>query len=195
MSKRQRKVWSRVGIISNLGLLGISVTTSLVQLRANNVEMIKLYKAVEVADVSGIQTYDKLKQLQLHVAGHMNATPPKLGTNPGIQLKNTYERAKKYESEKATTERTRIYNEAIDYCEAALPSSLLSDRAQCIIDRSASQAVIEKTVVADLYRHDFVSPRWSADVAGWSVLTSLVLIVTFLAQVAARFISRYLTQA
>lgn len=193
MSRNHPKhVWSNTSIAINIVCLVAGVASSLYYLRSNNLAMIDLYKKVEAADVSGVDTYGQLKNLQSYVAGHMNATPPKLGSNPGIQLKNTYERAKKAETDRIANERTRIYNEAISYCEALLPQSLLSQRAQCIIDRNASQTVTEKQVVADLYRYDFVSPRWSADSAGWSVLASALLAGLLSLQILARAISRFL---
>ena len=190
--KKAKKVWSRAGLIGNFVCASATVGVSVVTLRNNNLKMLDLYKKVEDADVSGVGTYKHLKELQVYVANHMNATPPKLGTNPGIQLKNTYERAKQAETGRVTAERDRIYNEAISYCEAALPRSLLSDRAQCIIARNGTQTVTERQVVPDLYRYDFVSPRWSSDVAGWSVIVSIVLIATFLLQIIGRVVSKIL---
>jgi len=190
--KKSKKTWSNVGLVGNF-VGAVAVTgISLVALRNNNLQMLELYKKVENADTSGTATYDHLRELQVYVASHMNATPPKLGTNPGIQLKGTYERAKKAESDRVTSERERVYNEAISYCEVALPKSLLSERAQCIIDRNASQAIVERQIVADLYRYDFVSPKWSADVAGWSVIASVVLIGTFVLQVIGRIVAKFI---
>jgi hypothetical protein len=191
MSKpNSKKVWSRLGIGANFILAVSGVGVSILALRDNNLKMIDLYKKVEAADVSGVGTYDHLKDLQVFVANHMNATPPKLGSNPGIQLVKTYERAKQVESSRVTAERARVYNEAIDFCEVALPKSLLSQRAQCIIDRNGSQIVTEHQIVSDLYRYDFISPTWSPDLAGWSVLISAALIVILLLQIVARLISR-----
>jgi hypothetical protein len=191
-SKRQKRVWSTAGLIGNFLCVAAGATVSVLALRKNNLMMVELYKKVEKADESGVGTYDRLKDLQMFVSRHMNATPPKLGTNPGIQLKNTYERAKKTEAERVTSERARMYNEAIDYCEAALPKSLLSDRAQCIIDRNGSQMVTENTIIADLYRYDFSSPRWSPDLAGWSIVVTATLLVLFVLQLITRMIARVL---
>lgn len=191
MGKRKSaQVWSRVGIAGNFILAAAGVGASILALRDNNLKMIALYEKVKEADTSGVGTYDRLKDLQVFVAQHMNATPPKLGSNPGIQLVETYKRAKAAETARVTAERERIYNEAISYCEAALPQSLLSQRAQCIIDRNASQTVTERQIVPDLYRYDFVSPRWSPDLAGWSIVVSVVLVAVFVLQILARIVSK-----
>lgn len=190
--KKSAKVWSRIGIAGNFVLAAAGVGVSVLALRDNNLKMIALYEKVKAADTSGVGTYDRLKDLQVFVSQHMNATPPKLGSNPGIQLVETYKRAKTAETARVTAERERIYNEAISFCEAALPQSLLSQRAQCIIDRNASQTVTERQIVPDLYRYDFVSPRWSPDLAGWSIIISIVLVGILLLQILARIVSRFI---
>ena len=189
-NKKTKRIWSNVSIIGNFMLAAAGIGISAVELRDNNVKMINLYEKVTASDVSGVGTYDRLKDLQVFVSKHMNATPPKLGSNPGIQLLETYRRATAAETARVTAERAKIYDEAISYCEAALPKSLLSQRAQCIIDRNASQVVTERQIVPDLYRYDFISPRWSPDLAGWSVLFSGVLVVALALQLIARLLSR-----
>ena len=186
--KNKKKILKRTILVANVLIVSISAGYTAYQLRQNNLQMIDLYNKVLEADKSGQSVYERLGELQSYVANHMNATPPKLGSNPGIQLVNTYERDKKAEEDRVTAERDRINNEAIAYCEAAMPNSLLSQRAQCIIDRNASQTVTEKQIIPDLYRYDFVSPIWTTDLAGWLVLITGVLVLLLLIQIISRVI-------
>lgn len=169
--------------ISKLTITLVVVTlavsgASLLALRTNNQRMIALYKQVELADLNGQGVHEALEALQNHVATHMNSTPPKLGDNPSVQLKASYERAKKIETNRVSAEREKVAVDATAYCEATIRNTLLSNRASCVAEYIAARPVVEKPILADLYRYDFVSPRWTPDTAGWLLaLTGCCLIL------------------
>jgi hypothetical protein len=174
-----------------LGLISVaSIAITLYALRANNVKMLELRDAVIAADESGIAVYERLGELQQHVAAHMNATPPRLGSEPSIQLKNSYDRARAMESARVSAERTNIANEATQYCESSLQSARLSARASCVADYIAARPVQERPVVADLYRYDFVSPRWTPDLAGIMLVVAIVSTACFVATAFSLFSKR-----
>lgn len=159
-------------VIIGIGFIASGAYT-LYALRQNNLEMQKLHTAVIEADKSGQDVYDKLADLQLYIARHMNTNPPKLGTNASVQLVNTYQRDKQAEAERVSTARTTIANAATEYCESELRSARLTDRASCVAQYVAERPVVERAVVADLYRYDFTSPRWTPDTAGWSLVATV----------------------
>ena len=188
MQKKKRS-YSRIGfVIAATGLAGTTVS-SLKELRENNLEMLRLRDAVISADESGIEITERLAELQLHVTTHMNATPPKLGSEPAIQLKNSYDRAKLVEQTRVSAERTAIANDATIYCEENFRTALLSVRADCVARYVADRPVEERTIVADLYRYDFVSPRWSPDAAGWSIVIAIFFALTLAVLLASKIIA------
>lgn len=171
-----------------MGATGAGVT-SLFALRDNNKQMLELRDAVFVADESGQGIQPAINALQNHVTAHMNANPPKLGNNSAIQLKYSYDRAKEAEVNRTSTARTDLAQQATVYCEANARNVQLTERAACVSQYISDRPVNEKQIVADLYRYNFVSPTWSADLAGWSLVLAGVLGVLFIVQIAARMIA------
>lgn len=136
--------------------------------------MLRLRDAVFVADEKDQGVNEALRELQSFVVSHMNTNLPKLGDEKAIQLKFTYERLIKTENDRVSTERARIASEATAYCEAALPSVRLTERAKCVEDYIAARPVTLRDIPKDLYSFDFVSPSWSPDIAGWSLVAAIL---------------------
>lgn len=153
--------------------------------------MLDLREAVILADQSGQGVYDRLAELQGFVTSHMNANPPKLGSEPAIQLKSTYERAKEAERARVSAERATIANDATVYCEANFRNVQLSRRAECVANYIADRPVEERVIVSDLYRYDFVSPRWTADNAGVPIALGALSFLIFVSLVFSRLIARF----
>jgi hypothetical protein len=189
-SKQKKSPWSSVGIVASLSGFAGASAAGIFALRKNNLRMLELRDKVISADASGVDIDKSVASLQKFVSEHMNSTPPKLGSQPALQLKTSYDRAVSAEKTRVTTERDKVNVEAITTCEAALPTSLLSDRANCIIAYNTARPVTERVVVADLYRYDFVSPKWTPDLAGWSIVVAGVLLVVTIIQIVSRFVSR-----
>lgn len=188
---RQRKPLSYViASVPFLSTLGFSIY-SLLQLRSNNLKMLELRDAVIQADESGQGVYERLAELQGYVTSHMNANPPKLGSEPAIQLKNTYERAKSAEQERVSAERTAIANEATAYCEENFRNVNLSRRAECVAGYIADRPVQERVIISDLYRYDYVSPRWTADNAGIPIVIAAASFLIFSFMVFSRLLVRF----
>lgn len=160
---------------------------SVLALRANNQTMLELRATVFVADERGGDTETALRQLRQHVYAHMN-TDLSSGDNavyPPIQLKYTYERllANAQVQEKQASE--QVYSEAQAECERRYPDSFSGGpRVPCIREYVEAHQVVKTQIPDSLYKFDFVSPRWSPDLAGWSlVLTtaaSLLLVMRLL---------------
>lgn len=169
------------------GLFIASLTVSIMALRANNQHMIQLRSAVYEADKSGVGIEPALDNLRSYVYSHMNTSLASGGNaiKPPIQLQYTYERLKAAEEAKVQTANSKIYTEAQEYCQAQIPAGTSGrGRVPCVQDYVTSHGVKVKEVPAGLYQFDFLSPTWSPDLAGWSLITSLLLLIWFVANLA-----------
>jgi hypothetical protein len=149
--------------------------------------MVKYRDAVYEADKNGGDVNAALNNLRQYVHSHMN-TNLSSGNNaikPPIQLKYTYERlagnAQKQSNDSA------LYTEAAEYCQARIPASVsISGRSRItcvqeyILDHGGQQAPAIPTA---LYQFDFVSPTWSPDLAGWSLLLSVILLLALITKI------------
>ncbi|HVX58806.1 MAG TPA: hypothetical protein VG964_03705, partial [Candidatus Saccharimonadales bacterium] len=158
---------------------------SIFALRHNNEQMIKLRDAVYVADKNDGNVNKALNNLRNYVYGHMNTDLSGGGNNikPPIQLKYTYERLESKAQKDANN--TGLYTAAEDYCQAKIPASVSfsgSGRISCVqgyIMNHGGRAAAE--IPTALYEFDFVSPSWSPDLAGWSVVIALLSLIGFAA--------------
>ncbi len=143
--------------------------------------MLRLREAVYVADKNNGDTESALKDLRVYIYSHMNTSPSSGGIaiKPPIQLKYTYERLVLAEKARVAAANTKIYSNAQSYCESQIDSFSGRSRVPCIEDYVAKNGVNEKPIEDSLYKFDFVSPKWSADVAGISLLVSIVSLVVF----------------
>jgi hypothetical protein len=168
-----------------LGLFLISSVMSVAALRQNNFEMLKLRDQVYAADKSGKGIEPALAKLQAYVTSHMNTqlTTPN-GIYPPIQLSYTYQRLKQQAS-------NNVYHDAQVYCEKAEPGGFYGQsRLNCVEPYIQSHPIKSADIPTALYEFDFVSPAWSPDLAGWSLLVSGLLLGIFMTSfVAQRYYS------
>lgn len=164
---------------------------SIYGLRQNNLQMIKLRGAVFQADQDNGDVNTALNNLRSYVYAHMN-TNLSGGNNtiyPPIQLKHSYDRA--LNAQKQPTN-DQLYTQAQKECEAEFPHGLSgSGRIPCIQQYIASHGSTQQQpkIPVALYEFDFVSPRWSPDLAGWSlVATALMLIATVVSFITDRWV-------
>lgn len=140
--------------------------------------MVELREAVYAADKANGDVEAALRALRSHVYGHMN-TNLSSGANavyPPLQLKYTYERLQDTAQEQARQANQQIYTEAQADCERRYPESYSGGpRVPCIRDYVAARGVQVQTVPDELYKFNFVSPTWSPDLAGWSILLTGVV--------------------
>lgn len=155
----------------------VSLTVCVFALRQNNLQVLKLRDAVITADKDNKDVEGALTELRTFMYSHMN-TSLSSGPNaikPPIQLKYSYERLVEAEQQRLTVENSKVYIEAQAECEKRFPKGLSgSGRIPCITDYVASRGVEQKNIPDSLYKFDFVSPTWSPDLAGWSMLAAIV---------------------
>lgn len=185
-------LWRRMRAVKPLYFLIITVVFALVgvlAMRQNNINMIKLRDVVYEADKNGTDVEVPLRNLREYVYSHMN-TNLASGDNtiyPPIQLKYQYERLLEAQSQSASAENAKIYTAAQQECERRFPQGLSgSGRIPCIQEYIASQGIKETVVPVALYQFDFISPRWSPDLAGWSWVAASFFGILFVLSLIVR---------
>ncbi len=167
-----------------LVLAAICGVICLFALRANNLQMVSLRQAVYAADKNNGDVETALRSLREFVYGHMN-TNLSSGPNavhPPIQLKYTYDRLQHAQSADSGKSSSEIYTDAQHYCEAKIPNGFSgSFRLDCIKSYVTNHKVSAGTSIPkNLYQFDFISPSWSPDLAGWSLVAAILSVILFL---------------
>ncbi len=172
----------------------ISLAIGIVALRANNEHMIKLRDAVYTADKNNDNVEVALHNLQSYVTGHMNTnlSGGNTGVYPPVQLKYTYDRLVQAESEALAQSNSALYTAAQAYCEAQRPTGYVINRIGCVEDYLTSHDTLHQLVpIPDaLYKFSFISPTWSPDLAGWSLVTAAFSGVLFVISLGVKLISK-----
>jgi len=182
--RRIRKtIWrlNRVKTWQLLVLLVLAAFISATFLRLNNIGMLQRRAAVLAADQTGGQEamQSRLYDLQRFSAEHMNA-------NTGeFYLEGQYKRDVERIIQAASNDSNpqgNIHAKADAVCR---PQFTVWSQAyvQCFTDElakyppSSDPAQNVSLPSTSLYRHNFASPLWSPDFAGWSVVVCIVLII------------------
>jgi hypothetical protein len=184
MNKRHlHHVWRFLRHIKPVYFLGIAIVfgiISLVSLRQNNQQMVRLRDAVYAADKNDGDIEGSLRALRVYVYSHMN-TSLSSGPNavhPPIQLKYTYERLQQAQQSVLNQGNSSLYTDAQAYCEqqTVIGSEVISCIQQYASDHGANLAAIPD----GLYKFDFTSAKWSPDVAGWSLIVTALALLGFI---------------
>lgn len=190
----QVKTWQLVVLILIAGLIAASF------LRLNNVGMMERRAAVIAADEAGdsTETADRLYDLLRYVSAHMN-------TDMGvIYLQGQYDRDYQDRINAATRNDStegNVYKRAEEACRARYPdysAGTYLAYQQCFIDQlnsygpgqSLEQAIDPPR--AEEYRHTMISPVWSPDFAGFSVLAFLALVIVLVVRIIILLVLRLL---
>jgi len=170
---RQAKPWYFLAAFIIFGVI------CLASLRHNNEEMVRLRDTVYTADENGGNVEGALRNLREYVYGHMNtslASGPN-AVHPPIQLKYTYERIEQTQESALGQGNSALYQAAQSYCEGQ--SNVGSEVIACIQQYATAHGVQLAPVPASLYEFDFVSARWSPDLAGWTLVLTLLSALGF----------------
>jgi preprotein translocase subunit SecF len=152
-------------------------------LRENNLQMIELREQVHIADEQNTNIEKPLRELREHVHSHMNTdlSSGNVSIKPPVQLKHRYERLLEQEEKRANQVNRAVKKEGEQECARRFPASgLNAARVNCVAEYSRVNAIKPKQIPNELYKFDFVSPVWSADFAGLSLLASLLLFAGFI---------------
>ncbi len=174
INKIQHKELVRVAIFGVLSV--IFAVLSVVGLVNNGNGAVERYNTLIAVDKAGGDVETALNDLRSYIYSHMNTEIG--GSNsiyPPIQLSGTYDRLIKAEETRVNSANDSLYSEAQGYCEKNSSQGFSGrNRLGCINqyidDNGAKSVIIDDT----FYKYDFVAPRWSPDLAGFSILTLLV---------------------
>jgi hypothetical protein len=194
-------IWHRfrgLSLVMLVVLFLISLSITIIALRANNINMIRLREAVYSADKHNTDVNKALNNLRQYVYSHMN-TNLRSGSNnsePPIQLVNQFNRDVDAARQKivAMGSADKVYIDAQTICEkAGVP---IPERAQCIqnyvVEHGKGIPQLELPV-KEVYTFDFASPIWSPDLAGLSLIVAIVLFVLIIVRlISGQILKSYL---
>ena len=180
----QIKTWQLVILLIMSGFISATF------LRLNNVGMVERRESVENADKTGdiVNLQQRLYDLQRYVSTHMNADPGKIALDH--TYKQMYDRKlKEFEEEIKNQSNNDTVSKVRAVCDARARQGGYG-RATTQADPRYVSCINEEwekypaAKVANLqfeapstesYYHTFVSPIWSADYAGWSLLVTIFI--------------------
>lgn len=192
MNKRHlHHLWTKLRRLKPRYFLAIALLSTVVcvfALRANNQQMIQLRNAVNAADKAGGDVQTPLKALQSYVTSHMNTdlNSSRNPIYPPIQLQYTYKRLVDAQSSQFQQANADLYSQAQAFCEQQNPTDFSGrNRVPCITQYVTDRGLKKPATIPDsLYKFSFASPRWSPDLAGWSMLLAglswLLLVISFI---------------
>lgn len=182
------KTWQLVVLLVLFGFIAATF------LRLNNIGMVQrrdaVYKADEAGDTLVVQ--QRLYDLQRYVTAHMNADAG------AVYLEHQYARdfEKSQTSSGGTTNPNgNIYRKAQDVCAPKF-TSYSQAYLQCTVDYlsqyapATDQSSTVKSLSSDVYRKSFLSPLWTPDFAGFSVLICLLILVMIFVRLIGLFVLR-----
>jgi len=196
--RRLHHFWTRFRRINPWLFLAVGVASLIIfsfAYRQNNLISIKLAQQLTEVDKANGDVSAALNKLRVHIYGHMNAgLRSENGVQQPIQLKYTYDRLVAAEKSKTDATNTKIYNDAQVYCEKFGAQTFSGGgRVTCIQSYVDSHGLKSAPIPDELYKFDFVSPRWSPDLAGWSLVVAALCFVSFaLLLISERLIRRQL---
>ena len=195
--RRTIKDLQRVKTWQLLILLVLSGFVAATFLRLNNIGMVQRRAAVITADTAGNQDdiIRTLSDLQQYVTAHMNTD---LGR--GVYLESSYNHD--YQAWQATAygdsnPNGNIYKKAQDVCAPKF-THYSTAYLQCTTSELAKYPAAADpgkgtgAPQVDSYVHDYVSPVWSPDFAGWSLVVCAVLALMIIARLVSVGILRLL---
>lgn len=150
--------------------------SSIFALRANYLGASPYIEAVFKADAENGNIEKALYDLRVYTYSHMNVDLSRIsGTRPPIQLKNRYEQLKAAEVKRVALTNEIALKQGETQCGERFPDSAQRiARTQCVQDYLLQHGTREQNIPDSLYKFDFVSPRWSPDLAGFSILFFVV---------------------
>lgn len=187
MDKRRiHHIWTKLRAVKPWYFLILAVLSGVIcvfALRANNEHMVRLRNALYAADKNNGNVQLALQNLQSYVTAHMNTELSSGNTSvyPPIQLPGTYARLAEAQSKQLQQQSSpQLYTDAQAYCEKLDPIDFSGhNRVPCIEQYVQSHGGNVKitTIPDSLYKFDFISPRWSPDLAGWSMTAAILFVV------------------
>jgi hypothetical protein len=184
----------RIKVWQLLLIFALLVVLSAYLLRQNNLQMVEYRNLVKMADESGEGIEASLTNLQKYVTNHMNTN---LGE--GIFLENSYQRAYDAALKQAAgvvNPSSATYIQSERECRDQYGSVSFQLYLQCIQQRVSSLSPGSdplqnvKVPPAELFRHNYISPKISFDLAGIVVLITILVGLLILLRITTYTILR-----
>lgn len=199
--KKNIKQLQRVKTWQLVSLLLLAVLVAATFLRLNNIGMLERRDAVYAADKAGDSEIlkNRLYDLQRYVSAHMNANPDRIALEG--QYQRDSEKAKaRAEASGRSNPNGNVYQKAADVCDPigrAQGWRWPDPRYIACVDQELSKYPAATGMTSgiqlpdvNLYYHSFVSPIWSPDFAGWSVIICLVIATMIVARLIGLLVLR-----
>jgi len=173
----EKRALLRLSVFGALFL--VSIALSFIGLSMNSREAKARYDTLISVDQAGGDVEAALNDLRTYIYSHMNTQiGSDTGIKPPIQLQGTYQRIVTGREREAGQTNEELYQQAQDDCERRNPNGFSgSNRLDCIaayVDDNGVQEGVDIVVEDDLYKFDFAPPRWSPDLAGFSIVLTAV---------------------
>ncbi len=155
---------------------------------------VERYNKLIAVDKAGGDVESALNELRTYIYSHMNTElgGPN-GIYPPVQLKGTYERLTQAEQQKAKQVNDNLYSEAQRFCEANGSQGFSGrNRIDCINKYVDDNGVTAEPIDDSLYKYDFVSPIWSPDLAGFSLIIFIAFLLITIYYTFVYFRIRYM---
>jgi len=177
-------------LVASLIFLAIGISG----LRQNNFEAIRLRDEVVKADEQNGDIEGALRRLREHSYSHMNAdlSTGEATIKQPIQLKNRYEKLVASEAQRTKQKNLEVQKQAENVCGQKFPAGgLNASRVACVTDYVGANAASEQTIPAELYKFDFISPSWTADKTGLSLLAAGLFFAAFVVRIVVGWWYKY----
>ena len=151
---------------------------------------VERFNTLKAVDEAGGDVESALVELRDYIHSHMNTElgGPN-GIYPPIQLSGTYSRLveqrsaqvdKKNEQARETNE--KVLQDADRICASRFPAGQIIQRAECNAAYIEANSVSETNEATEIdesfYKFNYVAPRWSPDLAGFSLLFAIAFGIT-----------------
>ncbi len=188
MNKRKlHHYWTKIRGVKTWQLILLALFfgwLSIYSLRQNSLNLEPKIQAVIVADEENGNIEKAVNELGDYVTHHMNADLPR-----PIQLEHSYNRAveRAYDNALKDLRSGTLLQEAKQVC--AQLGVIVSAGPQCIqdyLDKNWSPdrgSLVVELPDSALFTYQFAAPRWSPDIAGWSIFITIVLVVLIVSRV------------
>lgn len=201
-TERTLKRLQRIKTWQLIILLVLSTFVSATFLRLNNIGMVQRREAVlsadKASDVDVLQ--NRLYDLQRYSADHMNAS------TGAVYLQGAYDREaerRHQEAQQAQTGSENIYKKIEDeVCGPQArangwrwPDPRYLSCQQKELEKYGAANVASTDISppnADLFRHSFLSPSWSPDFAGFSLVVTGLIMLMIVARILGSLVLRLL---
>ncbi len=195
MNKRKlHHYWTKIRTIKTwqlVALLLIFIALSAYGLRQNSLGLEPKIQAVITADKENKNIEIAINELGDYVVHNMNADLPR-----PLQLENSYKRAvdKTYDKALKNLRSGTLLEEARDVCDKL--GVIVSAGPQCIQDyldknwNPEKGSLVVNLPDVSLFTYNFAAPSWSPDLAGWSIVISIVLLIAIVGRFIAKVIVR-----